>query len=358
MKPGNPPLRSTRLLDQMRERIRYLHYSLSTEKVYLYWVKFFIRWHGRDSAMRHPRDMGAPEIEAFLTMLATERKVSTSTHNQALSALLFLYREVLGIDLPWMDDINRPANKRRIPGVLTLDEVAGVLAQMEGETALLARLLYGTGMRLMEGVRLRVKDVDFARHVIIVREGKGNKDRVVMLPRSLAPAMRQHMLASRAVWETDRQAQRGGVETPHALDVKYPKVGLTWGWFWMFPSPTLSVDPRSGEVRRHHLYQERLQRAMKKAVQQAGIHKPVSVHTLRHSFATHLLQSGTNIRDVQALLGHSDVSTTMIYTHVLKVAAGGTTSPLDTLPAGAASASKTAQTLHDIQAMLASLTAA
>ena len=322
MKPGNPPLRSTRLLDQMRERIRYLHYSLSTEKVYLYWVKFFIRWHGRDSAMRHPRDMGAPEIEAFLTMLATERKVSTSTHNQALSALLFLYREVLGIDLPWMDDINRPANKRRIPGVLTLDEVAGVLAQMEGETALLARLLYGTGMRLMEGIRLRVKDVDFARHVIIVREGKGNKDRVVMLPRSLAPAMRQHMLASRAVWET------------------------------------LSVDPRSGEVRRHHLYQERLQRAMKKAVEQAGIHKPVSVHTLRHSFATHLLQSGTNIRDVQALLGHSDVSTTMIYTHVLKVAAGGTTSPLDTLPAGAASASKTAQTLHDIQAMLASLTLA
>ncbi len=194
-----------------------------------------------------------------------------------------------------MDDINRAANKRRIPGVLTLDEVAGVLAQMEGE---------------------------------------GNKDRVVMLPRSLAPAMRQPMLASRAVWETDRQAQRGGVETPHALDVKYPKVGQTWGWFWMFPSPTLSVDPRSGEVRRHHLYQERLQRAMKKAVEQAGIHKPVSVHTLRHSFATHLLQSGTNIRDVQALLGHSDVSTTMIYTHVLKVAAGGTTSPLDTLPAG------------------------
>ena len=358
MKPGNPPLLSTRLLDQLRERIRYLHYSLSTEKVYLHWVRFFVRWHGRNGAMRHPRDMGAPEIEAFLTMLATQRQVSTSTHNQALSALLFLYREVLGIHLPWMDDINRPANKRRIPGVLTLGEVAGVLAQMEGETALLARLLYGTGMRLMEGVRLRVKDVDFARHVIIVREGKGGKDRVVMLPRSLAPAMRQQMLASRAVWEADRQAQCGGVETPHALDAKYPKVGQTWGWSWMFPSPTLSVDPRTGEERRHHLYQERLQRAMKKAVQQAGIHKPVSVHTLRHSFATHLLQSGTNIRDVQALLGHSDVSTTMIYTHVLKVAAGGTTSPLDTLPAGDAAASKTAQTLHDIQAMLASLTAA
>ena len=275
--------------------------------------------------------MGAPEIEAFLTMLATERKVSTSTHNQALSALLFLYREVLSMDLPWMDGINRPAAKRRIPSVLTKDEVAGLLAQMEGVTALLARLLYGTGMRLMEGIRLRVKDVDFDRHVIIVREAKGNKDRVVMLPRSLVPAMRMQLLAARAVWEADRQAQRGGVETPHALEQKYPKVGQTWGWFWMFPSPTLSIDPRSGVERRHHLFEERLQRSLKKAVALAGICKPVSVHTLRHSFATHLLQAGTDIRTVQELLGHSDVSTTMIYTHVLKVAAGGTASPLDAL---------------------------
>jgi integron integrase len=259
--------------------------------------------------------------------------VSSSTHNQALSALLFLYREVLSIDLPWMDDINRPANKRRIPSVLTRDEVAGVLAQMEGVTALLARLLYGTGMRLMEGIGLRVKDVDFDRHVIIVREAKGGKDRVVMLPRSLVAALRMQMLAARAVWETDRQAQRGGVETPHALEHKYPKVGYTWAWFWMFPSPTLSVDPRSGVERRHHLYEDRLQRAMKKAVALAGIAKPVSVHTLRHSFATHLLQAGTDIRTVQELLGHSDVSTTMIYTHVLKVAAGGTASPLDALAA-------------------------
>ncbi len=289
MKPGTPPLQSTRLLDQMRERIRYMHYSLSTEKVYLYWVRFFIRWHGRGGQMKHPRTMGAPEIEAFLTMLATERKVSTSTHNQALSALLFLYREVLDIDLPWMDGINRPAAKRRIPSVLTRDEVAGVLAQMEGISALLARLLYGTGMRLMEGIRLRVKGVDFDRHVIIVREAKGNKDRVVMLPRSLVPAMRLQMLAARAVWEADRQVQRGGVETPHALEQKYPKVGQTWGWFWMFPSPTLSIDPRSGVERRHHLFEERLQRSLKKAVTLAGICKPVSVHTLRHSFATHLL---------------------------------------------------------------------
>ena len=275
--------------------------------------------------------MGTPEIEAFLTMLATERKVSTSTHNQALSALLFLYREVLNVELPWMDGINRPANKRRIPSVLTKDEIAGVLSHMDGLPALLARLLYGTGMRLMEGIRLRIKDVDFDRHVIIVREAKGGKDRVVMLPRSLAPALRLQMLAARAQWEADRQAQRGGVETPHALEQKYPKVGQTWAWFWMFPSPTLSIDPRSGVERRHHLFEERLQRALKKAVAMAGICKPVSVHTLRHSFATHLLQAGYDIRTVQELLGHSDVSTTMIYTHVLKVAAGGTASPHDTL---------------------------
>jgi len=333
MKPRNPPLQSLRLLDQVRERIRYLHYSLSTEKTYLYWVRFYVRWHGRNGTMTHPRDMGAKQVEAFLTMLATERKVSASTHNQALSALLFLYREVLEEDLPWLTDINRPAQVRRIPSVLTKDEVAGLLAAMDGVTALLARLLYGTGMRLMEGMRLRVKDVDFDRHVIIVREAKGNKDRVVMLPRSLAPALQQQMLAARKLWQADRQAQRAGVQVPDALEVKYPRLGQTWGWCWLFPSPTLSVDPRSGIERRHHLYEERLQRALKLAVPLAGIVKPVSVHTLRHSFATHLLQSGTDISTVQELLGHSDVSTTMIYTHVLKVAAGGTASPLDALAA-------------------------
>lgn len=275
--------------------------------------------------------MGVADVEAFLSMLANERKVSASTHNQALSALLFLYREVLGTDLPWLNNIGRPQQTKRIPSVLTKDEVAGLLAQMEGVTALLARLLYGTGMRLMEGMRLRIKDVDFERHVIIVREAKGAKDRVVMLPHSLAPALRLQMLAARAQWEADRQVQLGGVEVPHALESKYPNVGFTWGWFWLFPSPTLSVDPRSGIERRHHLFEERLQRALKKAVAGAGIVKPVSVHTLRHSFATHLLQSGTDIRTVQELLGHSDVSTTMIYTHVLKVAAGGTASPLDCL---------------------------
>lgn len=331
MKPGTPVLRSTRLLDQVRERIRCLHYSLQTEKAYLHWVRFFIRWHGRDGVMQHPRDLSAAEVEAFLTMLATERHVSASTHNQALSALLFLYREVLRMDMPWLNGINRPTQKRRIPSVLTREEVAALFQFLDGELALLAKLLYGTGMRLMEGLRLRIKDVDFDRQVIIVREAKGGKDRVVMLPKSLAPALHTQLLRARVVWDADRQAQRGGVETPHALEQKYPKVGQTWGWFWLFPSPSFSVDPRSGVERRHHLFEERLQRAIKKAVAQAGICKPVSVHTLRHSFATHLLQAGTDIRTVQELLGHSDVSTTMIYTHVLKVAAGGTASPLDAL---------------------------
>jgi integron integrase len=332
MKPGTPVLQSTCLLDQARERIRDMHYSLKTEKASLYWARFFIRWSAtQPGGMRHPRDMGVQEVEAFLSMMANERKVSASTHNQALSAVLFLHREVLGIDLPWLNNIGRPQQSKRIPSVLTKDEVAGLLAQMDGINALLARLLYGTGMRLMEGMRLRVKDVDFERHAVIVREAKGNKDRVVMLPRSLAPALRLQMLAARALWEADRQAQRGGVEVPHALDIKYPKVGSTWAWFWMFPSPTLSIDPRSGVERRHHLFEERLQRAIKVAVPKADIHKPVSVHTLRHSFATHLLQSGTDIRTVQELLGHSDVSTTMIYTHVLKAAAGGTASPLDSM---------------------------
>jgi integron integrase len=260
MKPGTPVLQSTRLLDQVRERIRYMHYSLKTEKAYLYWARFFIRWSAtQPGGMRHPRDMGVQDVEAFLSMMANERKVSASTHNQALSAVLFLYREVLNTDLPWRNNIGRPQHTKRISSGLTKDEAAGLLAQMDGISALLARLLYGTGMRLMEGIRLRVKDVDFERHAVIVREAKENKDRVVMLPRSLAPALRLQMLAARALWEADRQAQRGGVEVPHALAIKYPRVGSTWAWFWMFPSPTLSIDPRSGVERRHHFFEERLQ---------------------------------------------------------------------------------------------------
>ena len=324
-----PALQSTRLLAQVRERLRYLHYSLRTEDAYLYWVRFFIRFHG----LRHPREMGQGELERFLTMLATERQVSPATHRQALSALLFLYKEVLGIELPWLDAIGRPLVTRRLPTVLTPTEVGAVLACMDGETALLARLLYGTGMRLLEGVALRVKDVAFDQGAIVVREGKGAKDRVVMLPRSLEPALRDQLQRARLLWEADRASGHDGVYMPHALDAKLPRAGRSWAWHWVFPSPALSVDPRSGVERRHHLHPDRLARALKRATAQAGIEKRVSAHTLRHSFATHLLQAGTDIRTVQELLGHSDVSTTMIYTHVLKVAAPGLRSPLDLLQA-------------------------
>jgi len=325
--PQPVPLQSPRLLDQVRERARYLHYSLRTEKAYLYWIRYFIRWHG----LRHPRAMGAPEVEAFLTMLATQRKVSTATHNQALSAILFLYRQVLGADLPWMEGLQRPSRPPRIPGVLTPGEVAALLSCMEGVPALVGRLLYGTGMRLLEALRLRVKDVDFDRHAIVVREAKGNKDRVVMLPASLVPDLRAQLAEAQAQWQADRACGREGVAVPHALGRKYPGLGRTWGWFWVFRAPALSVDPAGGGARRHHLHEERLQRALRRAVAAAGLQKRVSAHTLRHSFATHLLQAGTDIRTVQELLGHSDVSTTMIYTHVLKVAASGTRSPLDAL---------------------------
>ena len=331
MKPVPYIPQSTRLLDQLREVLRYKHYSLRTEEAYVYWVKFFVRWHARNAQARHPRDMGPAEVQQFLTMLTTQRKVSVSTHNQALSALLFLYREVLGVQLPWLDDVQRPTRPRRIPSVLTSAEVAALFGAMTGVELLLAKLLYGTGMRLNEGLRLRVKDVDFDRRVLVVREGKGGKDRVVMLPHTLHAALNAQMAQARALWEHDRQQHRPGVEVPDALAVKYPDLGQRWGWFWLFPAPKLSADPRSRIERRHHLFEERLQRAIKLACAAAQIHKPVSVHTLRHSFATHLLQAGTDIRTVQELLGHSDVSTTMIYTHVLKVTAGGTASPLDAL---------------------------
>ncbi|MHB1668490.1 MAG: integron integrase [Thiomonas sp.] len=322
---------SKRLLEQVSEVLRYKHYSLRTEQAYLYWVRFFVRWNGRNGQMRHPRDMGAAEVTQFLAMLANERRVSVSTHNQALSALLFLYRDVLGVDLPWLAEVQRPARPRRIPSVLTKAEVAALLGAMDGEMALLGKLLYGTGLRLMEGLRLRVKDVDFDRQVLVVRQAKGDKDRVVMLPRTLHDALKAQIARARAIWTHDREVGAAGVEVPDALSVKYPKLGCRWGWFWVFPAPRPSVDPCSRIERRHHLYEERLQRAIKLGSAAAQIIKPVSVHTLRHSFATHLLQAGTDIRTVQELLGHSDVSTTMIYTHVLKVAAGGTASPLDQL---------------------------
>ena len=322
-----PPLQSPRLLAQLRERLRYLHYSLRTEQNYVYWVRFFVHFHH----LRHPRDLGKAEVEAFLTMLATERKVAVATHRQALSALLFLYKEVLGQQLPWLDEVGRPVARRRIPAVLTVAEVQRLFGFLEGESSLLARLLYGTGMRLMEGLSLRTKDIDFDRNAIVVREGKGAKDRVVMLPRTLAASLRDQLDRSRRLWEQDRAAGRAGVYLPHALESKYPRAGQSWAWHWVFPSTTLATDPRTGVERRHHLYEERLARGLRRAARMAGIDKHVTAHTLRHSFATHLLQAGTDIRTVQELLGHSDVSTTMIYTHVLKVAAGGTASPLDAI---------------------------
>ena len=331
--------RALRLLDALRERLRYLHYSLRTEEAYVYWVRNFVRWFG----LRHPRELGVVEVQAFLSMLANERRVAAATHRQALSALLFLYREVLGVDMPWLRELGRPVAKKRIPVVLTHVEVQALLARMgDGVTGLLGRLLYGTGMRLLEGVRLRVKDVDLVRQVIVVRDGKGGKDRVVMLPRSLDGPLRAQLRAAHAVWQADRDAGRPGVHLPHALAAKYTRAAESFAWFWLFPSATLSRDPRSSdsdgigggsnsEQRRHHLHEKRLQRDLHAAVAKAGIAKPATVHTLRHSFATHLLQAGTDIRTVQSLLGHADVSTTMIYTHVLQSSAAGTTSPLDGL---------------------------
>ena len=320
-----PVLRSSRLLDQVRERIRYCHYSLRTEQTYVYWIRFFIRFSG----LRHPRAMGAQEVEAFLTHLASDRKVSPATHRQALSALLFLYRQVLDIQLPWMQEIGRPQARQRLPVVLSREEVARFLPQVESNYQLIARLLYGSGLRLMECLRLRIKDLDFDRRVIVVRDGKGSKDRVVMLPDALRDALHGQLAAARVVWTEDRAAKCLGVQLPQALGRKFPRAGESWSWFWLWPADAVSVDPRSGVERRHHVHEDGVGRALARAVVRAGLTKKVTAHTLRHSFATHLLESGVDIRRVQELLGHADVSTTMIYTHVLKGAAAGVPSPLD-----------------------------
>ena len=321
--PGAPS--PPRLLDQVRERIRYKHYSFRTEQAYLMWIRRFIRFH----ALRHPREMGAAEIEAFLSHLANERDVSSSTHNQAFSALLFLYGEVLGITLPWLGEIKRPKRPRRLPVILTREEVRRILGHMDGTPGLMAKLIYGTGMRLMECARLRVKDVDLARSEIVVRQGKGGKDRVTMVPASLARELRAQVGRARIRWEADVAECRPGVELPHALARKYSNAGSSWGWFWVFPSQTLSRDPRSGIIRRHHLHEETLQRTFKRAVRASGVAKPATTHALRHAFATHLLESGADIRTVQELLGHREVSTTQIYTHVLNRGRVGVRSPLD-----------------------------
>lgn len=321
--------RPPRLLDLVRREIRSLHYSLRTEQAYVHWCKAFIRFHG----LRHPSEMGGPEVTAFLSHLAADRGVAVSTHRQALSALLFLYGKVLGQQLPWMTEIGRPVAKRRLPVVLTQPEVIRVLGHLQGTHHLLARLLYGTGLRISEALQLRVKDVDFGQRAVYVRSGKGGKDRVVMLPNSLAADLREHLCAGHQCWSGDVAAGRSGVDLPHALARKYPRASHGWAWFWVFPQDQHSVDPRSGEIRRHHLHDQAFQRAFKRALQAADIAKPATPHTLRHCFATHLLQAGSDIRTVQELLGHSDVATTMIYTHVLKAGGMGARSPLDALPA-------------------------
>lgn len=326
---GNPIFtpQAPKLLDQVRDRLRLKHYSIRTETQYLQWIRRFILFHDK----RHPKEMGAQEVEAFLTHLAVEGSVAASTQNQALSALLFLYREVLAINLPWLDGVVRAKQPQRLPVVLTPQEVAGVLERMNGLHGMMARLLYGTGMRLMECVRLRVKDVDFERAEILVRDGKGAKDRVTMLPQSLILPLQEHLRWRRQLFVDDKAKGKAAVYMPDALDRKYPNAAVDWAWQYVFPAAGYSIDPRSGAERRHHLDEKTLQRAVKKAVQASGLSKPATPHTFRHSFATHLLQSGYDIRTVQELLGHADVATTMIYTHVLNKGGRGVASPLDAM---------------------------
>ncbi|MDT9001758.1 integron integrase [Paucibacter sp. APW11] len=310
----------------MRSELRVRHYSLRTEQAYLEWARRFLLFHGR----REPSALGADEVAGFLSYLAAEREVAPSTQNQAKAALLFLFGPVMGLELPWLDEVITAQTRRRLPVVLTPTEVRQLLLALEGGTPwLIASLLYGTGMRLLEGLRLRVKDVEFSRREIIVREGKGAKDRITVLPENLiAPLQRQLALAKR-LHEEDLQAGYGAVMLPHALAAKDPRAALAWGWQWVFPSPTRSIDPRSGELRRHHLLESSVQKPIALAARRAGIAKPCSPHVLRHSFATHMLQAGYDIRTVQELLGHSNVKTTMIYTHVLNRGGRGVLSPFD-----------------------------
>ncbi len=354
--PQSSPASAPRLLDALRAQVRYRHYSRRTEQAYAHWVCAFVHFHG----MRHPAELGHAEVAAFLTWLAADRQVSPSTHRQALSALLFLYQKVLQLNLPWMAEIGRPRSTQRVPVVLDIEEVAAVLAALDGEErcaafvdrathppdpvsewasiaaphGLLGRLLYGTGMRLLEGLRLRVKDIDFQHRALIVREGKGAKDRVVMLPTALVGPLREPLVTAHALWRSDRDGGLAGVHVPHALARKYERAPESWAWHWVFPQARPAIDPRSDGAsvwRRHHMQDGLFQRAFKRALEATGIAKPATPHTLRHSFATHLLQSGYDIRTVQELLGHADVSTTMIYTHVLRLGGGAVRSPLDSL---------------------------
>ncbi len=316
---------SSKLLDRVRAAIRVRHYSYRTEQSYIHWIVRFIRFH----KLRHPETMGKPEIEAYLSHLATHRHVSASTQNLALSAILFLYRHVLELELPWLDDVVRAKRPARLPVVLDRKEVQTIMARLRPPSDLVVQLLYGSGLRISEALRLRVKDVNFARLFLIVRDGKGAKDRVTMLAeRSREPLLRQ-VEAAMDRSELDRANGEGGVVLPIALHRKYPNARFEPGWQWVFPSHKLSLDPKSEKLRRHHLLGSTVQKAVKRAARECRIAKPVTCHTFRHSFATHLLESGADIRTIQKLLGHSDVRTTMIYTHIVERGAMGARSPLD-----------------------------
>lgn len=316
-----------RLQAQFITTIRTLHYSRRTEEAYWHWIRAFILWSGK----RHPAEMGARDVGAFLSHLATDRNVSASTQRQALAAVLFLYQKVLQIEIAWIDDIAKAKQPVRLPCVLTQAEIGRLWPHLVGVHGLMLKLLYGTGMRLMEGLRLRVKDIDLDTMLITVRQGKGNKDRIVPVPQRLRAELAE-VMAQREAWHViDLQRGRADVDLPDALHRKYPHAARQIGWQWLFASDHYSIDPVSGVERRHHLYDQTVQRTMARAIKRAGIRKPATPHTLRHSFATHLLQQGVDIRKVQELLGHADVSTTMIYTHVLGLGGSGVQSPLDRL---------------------------
>jgi integron integrase len=314
-----------RLEERVRERARLRQYSLKTENAYWGWIKRFIVFHGK----RHPEEMGGPEVQAFLSYLVRELDVSISSQRQALNAIVFLYESVLKRPAGDFVDFDRPRRTRRIPDVLSVDEVQTVLDAMHGTPRLMASLMYGAGLRVMECVRLRIKDVDFAGGVLRVRDGKGRKDRVTVLPRNVREPLRRHIARLQSLFDQDREANVPGVELPQALARKFPRAGASWEWQWLFPAVCLSVDPRSGIRRRHHVSEAVLQKLMMRLRYRLRLGKRVSPHILRHSFATHLLEAGTDIRTVQDLLGHSDVSTTMIYTHVMNRPGIGVTSPLD-----------------------------
>ena len=316
----------SQLLDQVREVMRVRHYQYTTEKTYIHWMKQFIFFHD----LRHPKDMGATEVNAFLTHLAVVRHVAASTQNQALHAILFLYKQVLQVDLPWLgDDLVRAKDREKVPVVLTPTEAQAMLSHLSGVPWLVASLLYGAGLRLREGLRLRVKDLDFGYRQITVREGKGGKDRFTILPQTIIEPLQQHLATVQKIHRQDLKLGLGCVKMPDALAVKYPNAVSEWKWQFVFPAANISHDPRSSHVGRHHLHESSIQKAVKHAMHQAEINKHASCHTLRHSFATHLLQAGYDIRTIQELLGHKDLATTMIYTHVLKQGGMSVASPLN-----------------------------